>query len=129
MVEVNKPLLRHLAYLYLSFAHLTDSELSEDELVVAKERLRKYASPDIDIEKLMTEVIHWYNSSSETRLQVVNSIAVTFHFEMQDREFKQSILRDLVSIAKADKKFLPAERQFIEVVAKAWNIDFTIIEN
>lgn len=127
MIQVTNSQLRHLAYLFLSFAHLSDFELLPEEIAEAKVRLQNYTDPsaDTNIDNLMEEVIHWYNSSADTRLQVVNSIAVTFNFDLPEKEMKLSILEDLVSIGKADNNYIESEKEFIRMLSKAWNISFT----
>lgn len=128
MEQITASVLRHIGYLYLSFAHLSDGELLNEEYEEAKVRIKKYIPEDIDTdpERLMEEVLHWYNSTADSRLQVVNSIAVTFQFEIPDKSLKTSLLEDLVSIGKADQDFIENEKEFIRVLSKAWEIPFEV---
>lgn len=127
MIYFNNSQLRHLGYLFLSFAHLSDFDLAPEELAEAKNCLTKYIDPasNTNVDTLMEEIVHWYNSSADTRLQVVNSIAVTFHFELPDKSVKRLILNDLVAIGKADNNYIEAEKQFISMLSTAWSIEFT----
>jgi hypothetical protein len=123
-------MLRHLGYLYISFAHLSDFDLRPEEIATAIDRLDQYIPEESALNSavLISDVIHWYNASADSRLQVLNSIAVTFNFELPDRELKKHILEDLIEIGKADHNFIESEKEMIRVLSKVWNVPLASVE-
>ena len=112
----------------MSFAHLTDLHLLQEELEEIKKSIVKYIpeEDDFDIDSFMEEILYWYNSTSTERLQVVNSIAVNLNFEIQDKEIKKGILEDLASIGKSDFDFIENEKAFIRLLGSSWGVEFEV---
>lgn len=122
MPNSDNSLLKNVAYLYIAFAHLTDSDLSDEEQNEI-ERLVTAFDPSIDtaaVEFTLQAAYHWYNTTAEGRLPVVHNIAAAIHTESEST--KSKILSDLVSIAKADKKLDPREVDFINILSGAWGV-------
>lgn len=127
MDEPLKKYLKNLGYLYFAYAHLTDQNLEDVEIESIKNQLAKRTgSEQIDIDKLIDEIIHWYNTSTDHRFEVINSIAGSIHFNIQSKVEKQSILEDLVSIGKSDNEFSDVEKEFVSRLKNAWELDFEI---
>jgi uncharacterized tellurite resistance protein B-like protein len=118
--------LKNLGYLYLSFAHLADRNLSGEELVAIKKILlvRSGQEDVVEIDSLMEDVTSWYNRSALDRIQVIYSIAAKLNLELDTEDEKRSILDDLLKIAKADQDVSENEVNFIKSLAEAWNLEF-----
>ncbi|MCC6549671.1 MAG: TerB family tellurite resistance protein [Ignavibacteriaceae bacterium] len=116
--------LKNIGYLYLAFAHLTDSELSEKELNEILKQLRKYTAEfsETEFERFLEETMRWYNDTADSRVEMVQMIAGKIHYEVDD-VLKESFLKDLVAIAKADDDFIEAEKNLINTLSNAWGLD------
>ncbi len=127
MEESLKKHLKNLGYLYFAYAHLTDENLEDVEIDAIKKRLLKRAGEEqISIDQLVNEIIHWYNSSADHRFEIINSIAGSIHFNIQNKDEKRSILDDLVSIGKSDDDFSNLEKEFISRLKTAWELDYNL---
>jgi len=117
--------LKNIGYLYLAFAHLTDSDLSEKEMNQILTLLGKHAKglSKAEFEHFTAETLQWYNSTSESRIEMVQMIAGKIHYEVEDLDLKEAFLRDLVEIANADDDFIDAERNFINTLSNAWGLN------
>lgn len=125
MTEESNKLLKNLGYLYLAFAHITDRNLSDEEMEMIRERL-KAKDPSVtneEITDILHDVTHWYNRTANNRAEVVQSIAGMIHYDFSNIEDKKKIIEDLREIANADHVFKDTESQMIEVFSKAWGID------
>ncbi|MBK6679980.1 MAG: TerB family tellurite resistance protein [Ignavibacteriales bacterium] len=118
--------LKNLGYLYLSFAHLADRQLSGSETEEIKKILlvRSGQEDRVEIESLMEDVTSWYNRSAVDRIQVIYSIAAQLNMELETEDEKRSILDDLLRVAKADQDVSENEVNFIRSLAEAWNLEF-----
>ncbi|MBE2279599.1 MAG: TerB family tellurite resistance protein [Ignavibacteriaceae bacterium] len=118
--------LRNLGYLYLAFAHLSDSVLSDSEMaeIIQVLRVRTGANDFEEAQKLMNDVIDWYNKSAENRLQIIAFIAKEIHIKTEDPQAKVAIIEDLISIAKADTIVNETERNFINSLISAWELNY-----
>ncbi|GMU86373.1 MAG: hypothetical protein AMXMBFR48_16150 [Ignavibacteriales bacterium] len=116
--------LKNIGYLYLAFAHLTDSELSEKELNEILKQLRKYTAEfsEAEFDRFLEETMRWYNDTADNRVEMVQMIAGKIHYEV-DNVLKESFLKDLVAIAKADDDFIEAEKNLINTLSNAWGLD------
>ncbi|GAB1348794.1 hypothetical protein MASR1M107_10070 [Ignavibacteriales bacterium] len=119
--------LKNLGYLYLAFAHLSDTNLSEEETWEIKRILTERAEGTEfkEISSLWDDVVGWYNKSADQRIQVVYSIAAKLNVDLETEKEKGEILDDLLSIANADEDLAESEKSFIRSLAEAWGIDFS----
>lgn len=117
--------LKNIGYLFLAFAHLTDSELSEKELNAILKQLRKYAEgfSEAEFDRFLEETMRWYNDTADSRVEMVQMIAGKIHYEVEDVHLKESFLKDLVAIANADDDFIEAEKNLINTLSNAWGLD------
>ncbi|MBV6512095.1 MAG: TerB family tellurite resistance protein [Ignavibacteriales bacterium] len=117
--------LKNIGYLFLAFAHLTDSELSEKELNAILKQLRKYAEgfSEAEFDRFLEETMRWYNDTADSRVEMVQMIAGKIHYEVEDVNLKESFLKDLVAIANADDDFIEAEKNLINTLSNAWGLD------
>lgn len=120
--------LKNLGYLYLAFAHLSDTVLSEEETGEIKRILSKRSEgTDLkEITSLWDDIVGWYNKSADQRIQVVYSIAAKLNVDLETDMEKGAILDDLLSIANADQDLADSEKSFIRSLAEAWGIDFSL---
>ncbi|MBN8544531.1 MAG: TerB family tellurite resistance protein [Ignavibacteria bacterium] len=120
--------LKNLGYLYLAFAHLSDTVLSEEETEEIKRILSKRSEgTDLkEISSLWDDIVGWYNKSADQRIQVVYSIAAKLNVDLETDIEKGAILDDLLSIANADQDLADNEKSFIRSLAEAWGIDFSL---
>ncbi|MCA0388263.1 MAG: TerB family tellurite resistance protein [Bacteroidetes bacterium] len=120
--------LKNLGYLYLAFAHLSDTVLSEEETGEIKRILSKRSEgTDLkEISSLWDDIVGWYNKSADQRIQVVYSIAAKLNVDLETDIEKGAILDDLLSIANADQDLADNEKSFIRSLAEAWGIDFSL---
>lgn len=120
--------LKNLGYLYLAFAHLSDTVLSEEETGEIKRILSKRSEgTDLkEITSLWDDIVGWYNKSADQRIQVVYSIAAKLNVDLETDIEKGAILDDLLSIANADQDLADNEKSFIRSLAEAWGIDFSL---
>jgi len=120
--------LKNLGYLYLAFAHLSDTVLSEEETEEIKRILSKRSEgTDLkEISSLWDDIVGWYNKSADQRIQVVYSIAAKLNVDLETDIEKGAILDDLLRIANADQDLADNEKSFIRSLAEAWGIDFSL---
>lgn len=116
------------AYLFLAFAQMTDSDISQEEIDKIYTKIKQWGDVEQDqetLEQLMEEAKKWYLSNTDPRhvLDVVLEIAEDFNKQEWFNEiYKNIILYDLVAIAKADDNFDENEKQWIEELAKVWDM-------
>lgn len=116
--------IKNLGYLYIAFAHLSDVDLSEDEIDRVKEILRE-RDGDLDpasAQLLIDEILEWYDKTSYQRHTVLNEIIKALHTDVDEAE-KKKIIHELREIAKADEHYLPEEANFINVLSTAFGLD------
>lgn len=112
-----------LAFMYFTFAHLTDGELSDDELEVIQEKITEWGG---DVGANLKSAIDWYNScTAEERLNVlgVSTVSLKDVFEFEDANLR-AVLDDLVAIAKADGKYDSVEKEWVRITAEALGLEY-----
>ena len=118
-----------LGYIYTSFAHLTDGEVSYEEFLAIARKLHEWCphAPEDDHEKLYNEVLEWYNISLNDRSSILKRIfAELDELDGFGKEQRIAFLRDLVDIALADGHLHDAERGWINMLAEQWDIEFRV---
>lgn len=117
-------LLRHLTLLYLGLAQGADDDLDEAETRAMKARLRRWV-PGKD-PALIDHVIRDVSMAQREEVDVERvREAADLLGEHLSREARETILRDLAEIARADGVVLREEKDFIRHVAQAWHLDGT----
>lgn len=120
--QVTLRLLHDLALLCLNLAHGTDNDLHPSEKRQVASVMRNW-QPNKDpalIEHVLREAMLTYlNDSHSDRLNA----AVSALRDALPRDVRASILDDLLRIARADGKVLSEERDFIQSLARAWDLD------
>ena len=129
MSIINLSPTHYIGLIYLSFAHQTDGIFSRDEQTTIWKCLKKWMPDNSDngeFNRIMDEIMQWYK---QLRLQddfQENLTEITERmneYEWFTAEMKEKGLKDLRSIALADKQFLDSEKKWIRNIAKLWNIE------
>ena len=118
-----------LAFLYLTFAHQTDGELSDDERSVIRTKLQEWCGDDTSmsaVSDLMVEAFDWYNGEDhENRIGLMAFIASQLKDEGFSETSRKAVLSDLISIAKSDGQYDDLEREWAQLLAKEMEIEFS----
>jgi len=117
-----------LTAIYLLFGHLTDGELTKDEIKKATDKIHEW-TPGDDIEvtnsifiEVFEEIEKFENSDAlvEFMEDMINRVPEF----ISEKKYLRAILEDLVAVAKADGKFDENEKNMIDVLSKLWNVEF-----
>ena len=116
-----KHLLRDLALIYLTLAHGTDEDLSDEEVDTIAGELEEWQEEARreTVLSAIKEALALYER--DDALDQVNA-AIRSIGEEVDGEDRQLILDDLVEIAMADGQYMHEESTFIGELADAWNV-------
>ncbi len=133
MSLINLTSVHYIGLIYISFAHLTDGVFSKDEQTSIWKCLKKWMpahSDHSEFSKVMDEIMQWYKQLQlqEDFEDNLNEFAKRMNeYEWFTDEKKEESLKDLRSIALADKQFLDAEKKWMRDIAKLWNIEQKVI--
>ncbi|MCA9696504.1 MAG: TerB family tellurite resistance protein [Myxococcales bacterium] len=122
-MSADTQVLESLAFLYLTFGHSTDGQLSADEMRTLAAKLREWA-PDTelgDIGNILRSTVDAYKQADD-KLTRASEITAQLKGTLDDDQLRQ-ILSDLESLAMADGKFLDEEQAFIEDTRKALGLE------
>lgn len=118
-MSAQSQVLESLAFLYLTFGHTTDGQLSADEMRVLAAKLREWA-PEAelgDIGEILRSTVERYKVVKD-KLGAAREITQTLKGLLDDEQLRQ-VLADLESLAEADGQVVPQEKAFIEETRKA----------
>ncbi len=130
---INLTPIHYIGILYMSFAHQTDGIYSRSEHTSVWKVLKKWMPKDFEYSeflKIMDEITEWYKNRllEDNFKETLSDIAAKMNdYEWFTMQKKEESLKDLRSIALADKKFLDAEKKWMRDIAKTWNIDSRFI--
>jgi uncharacterized tellurite resistance protein B-like protein len=116
MKPSNPSALHILAFVYLTFSHVTDGELSGEEIDTLARVLHGWM-PDATrdaIARIIVDTAAWVRSvaSDEDRLIQAEAYAHLMKEEMSEKQ-RQAVLVNLIELARADGKITSSEEQFI----------------
>lgn len=114
--------LHDLALIYLALTHGADAELDASEMDAMAVKLRAWNETfDLDrIKRVMQEVMLVYMSgSSEQMLEA----AIASVGETLSKPRRIAVLNDLADIASADGMIVMGEVNFIQQLAREWDVD------
>jgi uncharacterized tellurite resistance protein B-like protein len=120
-VHDRQHLLRDLALIYLTLAHGTDEDLTDDEVDTIAGELHEWQE-EMRQESVLSAIkgaLALYER--EDALDQVNAAIKGVH-ERLSEEDRQLILDDLVEIAMADGRYMHEESTFIGELADAWDV-------
>lgn len=110
-----------LALVYITLAHQTDQQLSDQELRMIKRRMSEWV-PDADVTTLDTMLrtaldAYGRQTGGHTFANAVSTLRAVVPTHQQE-----AVLKDLRYIANADGVMLVEERVMIEALAEAWSM-------
>jgi uncharacterized tellurite resistance protein B-like protein len=116
MKPQNPTALHILAFVYLTFSHVTDGELSREEIDTIARVLHGWL-PDAtsdQISKVIVDSAAWVNgiTSDEERLAQAETYAHLMKEQMSEKQ-RSAVLVNLIELARADGKITASEEQFI----------------
>ena len=116
-----------LAFMYLTFAHYTDGEVTKEEMATVSIKIGEWMDEGDDGSSTVSETIDWYNSVKSVRLDVFDYMLTRFKNMTQwNDKLLTSVLDDLVSIAKADGNYDDREKKWIRMFAAAFELDYKV---
>lgn len=114
-----------IALMYLIMGHSSDGDLADIEIRAMIERLGEW-EPDLeeeDLRGILRTALQYYAQGPDAS-DIHDSIAAIK--ESLRRSQRLIILDDLITIAKSDGDVTEAERDIVESLSAAWNIDVRI---
>ena len=117
-MSADTQVLESLAFLYLTFGHSTDGQLSADEMRMLAAKLREWA-PDTelgDIGELLRGTVDKYKAAGD-KLGEAKAATAALKGKLDDDALRR-VLGDLESLAAADGKVVEQESAFIEQTRK-----------
>ena len=111
--------------MYIIMAHSTDGELSDVEIATMIDRLGEW-EPELDeakIRSILRTALEYYSQSPDQD-DITDSVSAIK--EALPRAQRLVVLDDLVTIASADGTVKVGEREIVESLSKAWNVDIRI---
>ncbi|MDF1548565.1 MAG: TerB family tellurite resistance protein [Bacteroidales bacterium] len=133
MHTINLTSIHYFGFIYLSFAHQTDGVYSKDEQNTLWKCLLKWMpenSEHAEFTKIMDETMQWYKKMKDDDDFQENLIIIAERmndFDWFTEERKIESLKDLKAIALSDKNFLDNEKKWMRIIAKAWNLNSSIV--
>lgn len=118
-MSAHTQVLESLAFLYLTFGHTTDGQLSADEMRVLAAKLREWAPESElgDIGEILRGTVERYKLVKD-KLGEAREITLMLKGMLDDEQLGH-VLADLESLAEADGQVIPQEKAFIEETRKA----------
>lgn len=105
-----------LAFVYLTFSHVTDGELSQEEIGAITRVLEGWlpGAEPAQIQRVLVEAAEWVNSlaSDEERLAQAETYAHLMREQMSEKQ-RSAVLVNLIELARADGKIVAREEEFI----------------
>ena len=115
-----------LSFYYLVFAHITDWDLSTEEILKIGEIISKWSGLDPSGSgKVVGEALAYYvtiGDDPEKVSKALTSSTIILMQELNPKQYKE-IIRDLVAIGKADGNFDDREKKYAKMIASQLEID------
>jgi uncharacterized tellurite resistance protein B-like protein len=112
----NPSALHILAFVYLTFSHVTDGELAASELEATARALQGWLpdAPAATIQRVIVESAAWVNelADDDVRLAKAEEYAHLMREQMNEKQ-RQAVLVNLIELARADGKVTEREEAFI----------------
>jgi len=126
-----------LMYFLFGFSHLTDWKVTDEEKEESIRIAEKYFDGVSDWDSVYREVQSEYivdlgvPNPTEEGLKKVQHLTIKCAEEWADSGHKKHkplelLLKDAMSLAKADGNFDDTEKHLINALAKAWNVDVKV---
>lgn len=133
MNVINLTPIHYIGLIYISFAHQTDGVYSRPEQTSVWKVLRKWMPEDFEYSeflRIMDEITEWYKNmilDDDFHDNLFDIAERMNEYKWFTKKKKEESLKDLKSIALADKQFIDSERKWMRQIAKVWNIDARFI--
>ena len=117
-MSADTQVLESLAFLYLTFGHTTDGQLSADEMRLLATKLREWA-PDTelgDIGEILRGTVNRYKGVGD-KLGEARTVTQNLKGSLSDDQLRR-VLADLEGLAEADGQVVEQEKAFIEETRK-----------
>lgn len=113
----NPSALHILAFVYLTFSHVTDGELAQTEVDTIARVLQEWLpeAPAGVIRRVIVESAAWVNglADDDTRLAQAEEYAGLMKQQMNEKQ-RNAVLVNLIELARADGRITDREEQFIK---------------
>jgi hypothetical protein len=113
----NPSALHILAFVYLTFSHVTDGELAQSEVDAIAKALQGWLpeAPAGVIRRVIVESAAWVNGlpDDDARLAQAEEYAGVMKQQMNDKQ-RSAVLVNLIELARADGRITDREEQFIK---------------
>ena len=114
--------LHDIAYLYLFLAANVDGELAEPEVDAIVEVLHRRL-PEQALETIQQAVAEAEIERHKPEARPVRHVIEALKYAPLGEVQRGALLNDLLHVARADGRVLPAEKSFINALARAWDVD------
>lgn len=121
-MAADKSVLESLAFLYLTFSHSTDGEVSGDEMKALAAKLREWA-PSVELGELgelLKSTVARYKGAAD-KLGEARTVTGSLEGAL-DKEQLGKVLADLEELAAADGEVIEAEKTFIADTREAFGL-------
>jgi len=111
-----------IGLVYLALAHGTDTELSDSELAVMIDELRRWRPSinEMEAKEMILECLAIY--LSDDRDKELKRAIISIRNDT-DSNKKVAVLNDMVHLAEADGIVLFTEKQLVKSLSKIWDVD------
>lgn len=118
-MSADTQVLESLAFLYLTFGHSTDGQLTADEMRLLAAKLREWAPGTElgDIGEILRSAVVDYKAAAD-KLGEAREITAALKGTLDDDQLRR-VLSDLEGIAEADGQVIDEEKAFIEQTRQA----------
>lgn len=109
-----------LAFIYLTFAHQTDGDLSKEERDTITIKVGEWMGDDAtrgQINQAIDQAIEWYNSVADKRIETM-AHGISLVAEHLSADAKKAVYADIQAIAEASGKVTKTEREWLELIKK-----------
>ena len=115
-------LVHDIGLIYLALAHGTDTELSDSELDVMIQEMRRWrpSLSEAEAKEMIMECLSIY--LSDDRDKELKRAIITIRRDA-DSNKKIAVLNDMVDLAEADGIVLFTEKQLVKSLSKIWEVD------
>jgi len=115
-----------LCFLYLTFSHATDGELTAEEMRAVAGKIREWApqAPLADIGAILKHSVASYKAlpNRQARCEQASACAITLRDNVSFDSL-YTVLRDLQAIAEADGNVSEEEKNFIADIADKFGVN------
>ncbi len=120
-------LFHHISFVYISYAHITDNNLSEIEQEEILKSISVWGCTEEETISIVTETVEWYSSMLANGIPIDKMIDLCFEVfnEKLNDQMQQMLLVQLSNIAKADGEILENEAKLLVMYANRLSTNTT----